>query len=101
MTQRKAVVPVDEDVHSVETLDFDNKTVDLRSVNACKLTKEDVEMMAEAHFNSRQHHIKEFTGFDGPKWADVDADTQELGRRDMISALKASALKAIGIEVEE
>ncbi|MCC4240331.1 hypothetical protein [Thalassospira povalilytica] len=61
-----------------------------------KLTKEDIEKMAEAHFNSRQHHIKEFSGFDGPKWSDVDQDTQELGRLDMIAAVKIA-----GIEVED
>lgn len=104
MTQRKAVVPLigsetdaagrtETEIGGIYSFGGDHF---ISSFGSGKLTKADIEQMAEAHFNSRQRHIKEFTGFDGPTWADVDPDTQELGRRDMMSAVQI-----VGLSVED
>ena len=105
MTQRKAVVPIEPTYEMCcaggfpwETPHFPSRYKAMITASpdgGGKLTRAQVEAMAEAHFNNRQNHIKEFSGYDGPKWSDVDTDTQVLGRRDMIAALKIA-----GIEVE-
>ncbi|PKR57467.1 hypothetical protein [Thalassospira lohafexi] len=60
-----------------------------------KITAAQIDAMAQARFDSKQAHIKEFSGWDGPTWAALDPDTLALERADMIVAVKAA-----GFEVE-
>ncbi|KZC99730.1 MULTISPECIES: hypothetical protein [unclassified Thalassospira] len=99
MTQRMAAVPYRE------VPKYGNRPEVKIGIGRClwrqllghsgKLTKEKIATMAEARFNSKQRHIKEFSGFEGPTWADIDPDTMELEKRDMIAAVEAA-----GFEVE-
>lgn len=57
------------------------------------ISRDQIEQMAEARFNSKQAHIKEFSGFEGPTWADIDPDTMELEKRDMIAAVEAAGFE--------
>ncbi len=94
MKQRMAAVPIPTDDTMIELYPFGRAANSIHSAK-CKITLDQIAAMAEARFNSKQAHIKEFSSFSGPKWSDIDPDTMELEKRDMIAAVEAA-----GFEVE-
>ena len=90
MTDMKlAAVPVWSEADDMDVYRFGRDEVKWLNASECKLTREQIETMAKARFDSKQHHIKEFSWIDGLKWDDLDPDTMELERLDMIAAVKS------------
>lgn len=79
-----AVVPVDDDVRSIDTFDIDGHLIDTMYVTSqkCKLTKEQVGVMAETLYRNQSCHDRM-----DKTYKYYIKDVEEM-------------LKAIGIEVE-
>ncbi|MHC8493391.1 hypothetical protein ACTU44_11860 [Thalassospira sp. SM2505] len=92
MKQIMAAVPIPTDDTMIELYPFGRAARYIHS-SKCTLTRDQIAAMAEARFNSKQAHIKEFSGLEGPKWSEIDPDTMELEKRDMIAAVTAAGFE--------